>query len=49
MGRNHGFVYYEADCFMNFSNPFMDLMVDNPSLAQVAQKTLKVGEVILFF
>ena len=42
-GRNHGYVYYEADCFMSQVNPFMDLNADDPSLAQVSQTPLSVS------
>ena len=42
-GRNHGYVYYEADCFMSQVNPFMDLNTDDPSLAQVSQTPLSVS------
>ena len=41
LGRDHGYVYYEADCFMRLCNPYVPLNVDNPSLAQVNQKILK--------
>ena len=42
-GRNHGYVYYEADCFMSQVNPFVDLNADDPSLAQVRQTPLSVS------
>ena len=42
MGRNQGFVYYEADCTMNFSNPFVDPNVANPTSAAFRQEPLKV-------
>ena len=41
LARNHGYVYYEADCFMTFKNPYVPLDVANPSLAQLTQKVLK--------
>merc|ERR1719427_995517 len=41
LARNHGFVYYEADCFMALKNPYVPLNVDNPSMAQMYQKVLK--------
>jgi len=41
LARNHGYVYYEADCFMAFKNPYVPLDVPNPSMAQMYQKTLK--------
>ena len=42
LGRNHGFIYYEADCFMQLANPFVDLNVDEPTLAMGQQTPLKV-------
>ena len=44
MGRNHGYVYYEADAFMSFANPFNDIDVDDPSMSTMTQKPLKVFE-----
>ena len=41
LGRDHGFVYYEADCFGGLKNPYVPLNVDNPTMAQIHQKTLK--------
>ena len=41
LARNHGYVYYEADCFAILKNPYIPLEVENPSLAQVHQATLK--------
>ena len=43
MSREHGYVYYEADCFFNLKNPYIPLDVENPSLAQTKQRKL-VGE-----
>ena len=45
MGRKHGYVYYEADCFFMFSNPFVDPNIDEPTLAMGLQKPLKVYRV----
>ena len=42
-GRNHGYVYYEADCFMSQLNPFVDLNADNPTLEQFRQTPLSVS------
>ena len=42
LGRNHGYVYYEADCFGMFANPFVDLHAKDPSLEIARQKPLKV-------
>ena len=44
LGRKEGFVYYEADAMMTFSNPFVPTNVDSPSLAHVQQKSLKVSK-----
>jgi len=41
LGRNHGYVYYEADCFYSCKNPYIPLDAPDPSLAQVNQKPLK--------
>ena len=41
LGRDHGYVYYEADCFTRLCNPYVPLNVDNPSLAQVNQRILR--------
>ena len=41
LGREHGYVYYEADCFGSLKNPYVPLNVDNPTMAQMFQKTLK--------
>ena len=41
LGRDHGYVYYEADCFKKLSNPYVPLSVNNPSLAHINQKILK--------
>ena len=43
LGKNHGFVYYEADCVMNHSNPYIPLDVDNPTMYQMYQKPTKVN------
>ena len=41
LARDHGYVYYEADCFSSMKNPYVPVDVDNPSLAQINQKNLK--------
>ena len=43
MGRNHGHVYYSVDCFNSFVNPFIDLNVENPTLAGDLQTPLKAS------
>ena len=42
LGRSHGYVYYEADCFGMFANPFVDPNLDEPTLQITKQKPLKV-------
>ena len=42
MSRDHGYVYYEADCFFMFVNPFVDPNVEEPTLMMSGQKPLKV-------
>ena len=42
-GRKNGFVYFEADCVMNHTNPYIPVDADNPSMAQKYQKHLKVS------
>merc|ERR1711936_801906 len=32
LGKNHGYIYYEADCFGMFCNPFVDPNVEEPTL-----------------
>ena len=43
MGRDAGFVYLEADCSMNYLNPFVPTNVENPTIAGFQQKALKVN------
>ena len=40
LSREHGFVYYEGDCFLNMRNPYIPPYVENPSLAQFQQRKL---------
>ena len=42
LGKHHGYVYYEADCFVQKVNPFIDLNVAEPSVSQLDQIPLKV-------
>ena len=42
MGKDQGFVYFEADCSMAFVNPFLDPNVPNPTVAAFKQKPVKV-------
>ena len=41
MAKKNGYVYYEADCVRSFVNPFIDVDVPNPTMAQMNQKPLK--------
>ena len=41
LGRNFGYVYYEADAFMNHLNPYVSPEVDEPTLAMLTQTHLK--------
>merc|ERR1712062_292364 len=41
LGKNAGYVYYEADSFMNHMNPYVSTNSDEPSLAMMSQKFLK--------
>ena len=43
MGKDAGYVYYEADCYSCFLNPFVPTDVDNPAVAALKQKALKVS------
>ena len=42
MGKEAGYVYFEADCTSNGLNPFVPLDSANPTLAAFQQKPLKV-------
>ena len=41
LARDHGYVYYEADCFGSIRNPFVPLEAEDPSMAQFKQKNLR--------
>ena len=43
LSRNHGFVFYEGDCFWALRNPYIPPNVPEASLAQLKQRKL-VGE-----
>ena len=43
LARDNGFVYFEADAFFMFCNPFNPIHHDNPSMATLEQKPLKVS------
>jgi len=40
LSREHGYVYYEGDCFFGLRNPYIPADVENPSLAQMRQRML---------
>ena len=42
MSKKAEYVYLEADCTMNFLNPFVPPDVENPTIAAFQQKALKV-------
>ena len=42
MGRDHDYIYYEADAFFMYANPFIDPSAQNPSMQTLQQKPLKV-------
>ena len=41
LGKTAGYVYYEADAFSGFMNPYVSTDVDEPTLAMFGQKFLK--------
>ena len=41
LGKNHGYVYYEGDCFAGVKNPYVPKDAENPSTAQLYQKPLR--------
>eukprot|EP00090_Calanus_glacialis_P002740 TRINITY_DN12044_c0_g1_i3.p1 TRINITY_DN12044_c0_g1~~TRINITY_DN12044_c0_g1_i3.p1 ORF type:complete len:331 (+),score=83.34 TRINITY_DN12044_c0_g1_i3:73-993(+) len=41
LARNHGYVYYEADCFVRYKNPYIPVDVPDPSMAQWNQTPLE--------
>ena len=41
LAKTQNYVYYEADCFMNFVNPYLPLDCTNPSVDAVYQNPLK--------
>merc|ERR1711936_576689 len=43
LSRDHGYVYYEGDCFFGLRNPYIPPDVENPSLATRMQRKL-IGE-----
>ena len=49
MGRDAGYIYYEADCIGNYLNPFVPSDAENPTVAAFKQKALKVRRLKFFF
>ena len=49
LAKNHGYIYYEADCYRLLVNPFVDINENEPSLSQTAQKPLKVNNSLKSF
>ena len=45
MAKNEGYIYYEADCFFMYVNPFIDPNAEEASLALAVQKPLKVRKI----
>ena len=43
LSRDHGYVYYEGDCFFSLRNPYIPANVEGASAAQLKQRKL-VGE-----
>ena len=43
LAKQQDYIYYEADCTCSLINPFVDLNVENPSVAAYMSKPLKVG------
>ena len=41
LAKNHGYVYYEGDCFKSCKNPYIPVDAPDPSMAQVKQRQLK--------
>lgn len=41
LAREHGFVYYEADCFNSCKNPYIPVDTPDPTMAQLNQRSLK--------
>ena len=45
LSREHGYVYYEADCFFALRNPYIPPNAPEPSLATLEQNKLVGGGV----
>ena len=43
LGRNHGYVFYEGDAFLECANPFIDPNMEMEGWQQKKQKPLKVN------
>ena len=44
LAKKGGFVYYEADCTIMATNPFIDINSENVWQANAQSKPLKVGD-----
>ena len=44
LGRNHGYIFYEADAFLSCANPFIDPNIEFEPWQQFKQKPLKVNK-----
>ena len=49
LGKKHGFVYFEADCYFLHTNPYVPLDVESPAGAFFKQPPLKVQKNILSY
>ena len=49
MGKDHGYIYYEADAFFMYANPFIDPSAQNPSMQTLQQKPLKVLHIYIYY
>ena len=49
MGREANYVYYEADCTSMFLNPFIDVSLDNLTVAGMSQAPIKVQSLLLLY
>ena len=43
LAKKNGYIYYEADAIGQLKNPFIPVDVDDPAMAQMNQKSLKVS------
>ena len=43
LARDHGYIYYEGDCLIHCSNPYIDPKAEEPTSAQNSQRPLRVN------